>query len=517
MKTLLSGMFWVVASVVFAQNPHTILDRYLTDEVVAVGYLDVSQIDTLSALEWAEKLDFGPLAEDRDEARKKLLALQEQLDHLADMGVRHLHVYVLFRVSDISFGGPTWVVPADSGSVALAALKHIKLPFLPKHLEVVEGAVLGASSTEQLEQLKANRPANKRDLAAAWKALGTGHCGLIVFGDNDSRRVVREMFPKLPAPFEAIDGPLIADRLLWGGFVANLPPEPSLQLILQTDGNSTAIAVQKTIASGFVIFQQLPQAQKNLSAKELTAVADSLTPQITEERLTISFENVFNDFDLISRLLTPEVKAARQAAQLNARLNQFKNIALAVHYYADRNNESFPANANYDDNGKPLLSWRVHILPYLEQGELYKQFHLDEPWDSKHNLALVKKMPNIYADPDSALRKVNTKGKTTYVVPTGEGTVFDRPIGSKFKDINDGTSNTIMFVEVVPESAVVWTKPADWEVDLDHPWEGVRRDDRDWFTTGFCDGHAKVFDFSLPAEKLRALLTRDGGEVIKWP
>ena len=164
-------------------------------------------------------------------------------------------------------------------------------------------------------------------------------------------------------------------------------------------------------------------------------------------------------------------------------MNQFKHIGLANHIYADRNavrKEAFPASASYDDNGKPLLSWRVHILPYLEQGKLYDQFHLDEPWDSKHNLALVAKMPSIYADPDTALRKVNAQGKTTYVVPTSEGTVFDRHIGTQFKEINDGTSNTIMLVEVVPERAVVWTKPEDWAVDLDHPWRGVRRDDRDW-------------------------------------
>ena len=86
------------------------------------------------------------------------------------------------------------------------------------------------------------------------------------------------MFPKLPEPFEAIDGPLIANGLLWGGVVANFPPNPSLQIIIQTDENSTATTVQNSIASGFALLQQLPQVKELLSAEDLAAIAESLTP-----------------------------------------------------------------------------------------------------------------------------------------------------------------------------------------------------------------------------------------------
>jgi len=163
------------------------------------------------------------------------------------------------------------------------------------------------------------------------------------------------------------------------------------------------------------------------------------------------------------------------------------------------------------------LSWRVHILPYLDENRLYKQFHLDEPWDSDHNRPLAAKMPAIYADPDSALRKLHTEGRTTFVVPVGEGTMFDGPEGPKFKDIIDGTSNTILFVEVVPEHAVVWTKPDDWNVDLEDPFNGLRREDRDWFTTGRCDANAYIISNEVEAKKLRALLTRAGKEIIEYP
>ncbi len=197
-------------------------------------------------------------------------------------------------------------------------------------------------------------------------------------------------------------------------------------------------------------------------------------------------------------------------------MNQFKFLALAFQYYAKRY-KTFPTNANYSEEGQPLLSWRVHLLPYIEQSKLYEQFHLDEPWDSEHNKKLISQMPETYADPDSALRAVNRAGKTTYVAPVAAETIFPGNVPLTFKDVTDGLSNTIMFVEVNPERAVVWTKPDDWQVDLNDPWAGLRRDDRNWFTAAFCDGHASIFDEqSVSAKTLRALLTRASGDVIEW-
>ena len=85
-------------------------------------------------------------------------------------------------------------------------------------------------------------------------------------------------------------------------------------------------------------------------------------------------------------------------------------IGLALHTYHDVHG-SFPAQANYDSQGKPLLSWRVHILPYLGEETLYKEFHLQESWDSEHNRSLLARMPAFYRCP-SLPRSL--KNKTTY-------------------------------------------------------------------------------------------------------
>ena len=156
------------------------------------------------------------------------------------------------------------------------------------------------------------------------------------------------------------------------------------------------------------------------------------------------------------------------------------------------------------------------ILPFLEQQSLYDQFHLDEPWDSPHNRQLIPQMPEIYADPDAAVRReVEGQGRTTFVVPTGDQTVFRGTEGMKIKDITDGTSRTILAVEVVPDRAVIWTKPDDWKVDWTDPLDGVRRTDGRPFTAIRCDGSAHIISNDIDPDAWAKLLTATGGEVVK--
>src|SRR5206468_8126418 len=134
------------------------------------------------------------------------------------------------------------------------------------------------------------------------------------------------------------------------------------------------------------------------------------------------------------------VVKVRQAAAASRSINNLKQIAIAMHSYHDTYN-GFPPAAVCDKTGKPLLSWRVLILPYVEQGELYKEFKLDEPWDSEHNKKLIAKMPNVYALPEVTPEKGTT---THYRVFVGNGAVFDYVKSCRLVEIPDGTSNTWM-------------------------------------------------------------------------
>ncbi len=131
-------------------------------------------------------------------------------------------------------------------------------------------------------------------------------------------------------------------------------------------------------------------------------------------------------------------------------------------------NGRLPAAATYDSEGTPLLSWRVAILPFIEQDNLYNEFHLDEPWDSPHNIALLPRMPKVYRSPDRAVAVQAEAHSTFYQGFVGPRTGFGSVQGLKYpQDFPDGTSNTILVVEA--RSAVPWSKPEDIAYDPEGP------------------------------------------------
>lgn len=206
-------------------------------------------------------------------------------------------------------------------------------------------------------------------------------------------------------------------------------------------------------------------------------------------------------------LLLPAVQAAREAARRNVSMNNLKQIVLALHNYHDQY-RAFPPAGGGDVPGTQL-SWRVRILPMLDQQALYEQFHLDEPWDSEHNRPLVEKMPDVYRSPNDDL----PPGETPYQAVTGPNTAFDDPmVGRAIRDFIDGTSNTILVVEA--DQGVIWTKPEDWELDPASPFRGLGKMRPLGFLAGFADGHAAFIDNDTDPATVKALMTRDGKEAF---
>jgi hypothetical protein len=206
-------------------------------------------------------------------------------------------------------------------------------------------------------------------------------------------------------------------------------------------------------------------------------------------------------------LLVPAVQKVREAAARTQDQNNLKQMALAMHIYHDVH-KSFPAAAICDNNGKPLLSWRVAILPYIEQDNLYKQFKLDEPWDSEHNRKLIPLMPPTYAIP-GALPKA---GETHYRVFVGGGALFDLDKQVKIPQITDGTSNTILITETT--DSVTWTKPEDVNYDAQKPLPKLGGFFAGGFNIALADGSVRFVSHSIMEATLRAAITRAGGEVL---
>jgi RNA polymerase sigma factor (sigma-70 family) len=185
--------------------------------------------------------------------------------------------------------------------------------------------------------------------------------------------------------------------------------------------------------------------------------------------------------------------------------NNLKQIMLAFHNYHDVFGH-FPQDIT-DKDGKPLLSWRVAILPFIEQDNLYKQLKLDEPWDSEHNKKLLAKMPPTYRvgfEPKDST-------KTYYQVFAGEGTAFEPGKKLKLTDVFDGTSNTIGVVEAGPP--VEWAKPADIVYAPKKPFPKIDGPFKNVLTVSFLDGSTRAINPAIKAEDFEKFITRAGGEV----
>jgi RNA polymerase sigma factor (sigma-70 family) len=246
------------------------------------------------------------------------------------------------------------------------------------------------------------------------------------------------------------------------------------------------------------------------------------------------------------------------STQRKRSLNNLKRILLAFHNYHDAYGY-FPTDIR-DKTGKPILSWRVAILPYIEQNALYQQFKLDEPWDSEHNLKLLAKMPDVYRvgfEPRGATH-------TYYQVFTGPGTLSDpngghgapegagglggapgfgapggepggaasAPAGApafpgagggappapvvwrpRIANITDGTSNTIGVVEAGP--SVAWTKPADIPFDPRKPFPKLVGPFSNMLNVALFDGSAHALRRGIDGKTLTMYVTVSGGEVTQ--
>jgi prepilin-type processing-associated H-X9-DG protein len=211
-------------------------------------------------------------------------------------------------------------------------------------------------------------------------------------------------------------------------------------------------------------------------------------------------------------LLLPAVQAARESARRMSSSNNLKQIGLALHNFHDTY-KKFPPRVSTDASGKPLLSWRVAILPFVEQAELYQQFKLDEPWDSEHNRKLIPRMPPVYQLPGRG----PGDGKTSYLMPAGKGTFGEQPTARTLADIKDGTSNTIMCVEANNDRAVIWTKPDDLEVNPQRPVDGLTGARPGGFNVLFADGAVRFVAQTIDPQVLRALFSPAGGESVRLP
>ncbi len=352
---------------------------------------------------------------------------------------------------------------------------------------------------------------------------------VVVMAMESSRSLLDEMLPRksqLPPPYQGLRD--LPDLIETATLKLNFNESPVNSLSLTGADEAAAKRIERTLRQGAALGRGALMNQMAYEFRDneayLTAmekydsrigdvIDTALKGKQSGNRLVYDIKNSAQVSNaavtgtLIGMLL-PAVQQVRKAARRTESLNRLRMIVLASLNYESAHMR-FPRNIT-DRDGNVLLSWRVAILPFMEQNHLYNQFHMDEPWNSDHNIALLDQMPDIFKS-----RGFKSDSKTLYQGFEGPGGIFEpggRGIG--FGSITDGSSNTIFCVECDPKSAVEWTRPQDLPFDLEEPITSVGKFRKGNFNAAYCDGSVHTFDFGSIANQLNKLIHRSDGSII---
>jgi hypothetical protein len=477
------------------------------DEALLIGRIDTSKIDVPAALDWAAKA----MKVNEDERAQMEKGLQEPrtfLQGFRDAGGQEM-IWLVFPTpgpgrEPIDVAGIVTTAPGKAKEVA-AFLRQA----IPKdRFEVTDrGDTVVIASAERTRKYDGSAKASET-IAKAFDAAGEGTAQAVLQLSDDTRRVVRETLPRLPEEFGGVSGKELGDAFSWAALSIDAPPKLKLKLQIQATSAEGAKSLATVMGNWYKIAGSPAEIKEAIPGFE--ELLPLFTPKANGDQVVLSLGEKPGEIDRLLPVIVAPLQAARAAARRSQQMNTLKQLGLAMHNYHDTH-KAFPPQTFRDKAGKPLLSWRVHVLPYIEENDLYKQFHLDEPWDSEHNKKLVEKMPKIYED--TRVPGVE-KGKTTFVVPVGKDTIFGGTEGMKITKISDGTSNTIMVLESDAKHAVTWTKPDDIDIDPKEPARGLFGDERKQILALFADGSVRALPLPKLGENLYHMLTASGGEVI---
>ncbi len=470
------------------------------EQAFVVIHVDLARIDADKLTDKMVELT----KEKREDAVKEMASFKKGLEAFKEAGGKD--VFLVFSLADLPDPG-FLVVPLHEGTNVAALLEMRQQLHLGPDAEAATiGKALVVGRKQTVARLRNLKAEPYPDLARALAAAGDTTAQILLLPSASSRQIVEQLMPTLPKDLGGGPSTVLTRGIQWAAAGEEFTPKVSTRIVIQSQDTKAAQKLRDWIVRALKRFGDMPELQRAMP--NFSEIATMLTPKLDGDRLTLTMD----ESAMIATLL-PAVQKVRTRASEMTSINNLKQIALAMHNYHDVN-RNFPPQASLDKSGKPLLSWRVHLLPYLEQDGLYRQFHLDEPWDSAHNRKLIDRMPKVYASPLSLHIE---EGKTTYLVPVAKDTIFPPwGKGTRISEITDGTSNTIMIVEAADSHAVIWTKPDDLDVNAKNSVAGLK-DGRRSFPVAMADGSVRQLPVTINPATLWAMFTRNGGEEIPNP
>jgi hypothetical protein len=331
----------------------------------------------------------------------------------------------------------------------------------------------------------------------------------------------------------------VIDHADWAIAALELKDKLRLAGTVKCDSEESTKSVGETLEAVTVLMKNLAREQSTqpvgapgvdmrMTQLALMARMSKVAGQILEgaefkvdgDRVQIAMQSQLSAADLsaLAKSLLPAMQEARQAAQRAQYTNNLKVLALAMHNYASAyrtlpaaQSHTYRANGMVQESKYPH-SWRIDVLPFVEEVSLHGQYHFDEPWDSDANKKIMEKMPSVFRSPSDRDPKSTN---TSFFVLTGPDTIFDGEKGGEFRRITDGTSMTLLIVEANRQAP--WTKPEDIPYAADKPVPKLGGTMPDGFLAAFADGSVRTLPNSLDEATLRALITKAGGETIANP
>jgi hypothetical protein len=462
-----------------------IIVAYLETSTVAIAHVDLSKVDVPTVVDWANKLS-GEAPEQTMTVKLFGTALVRSL---VDAGVTH--AYATASLLGIAQGGAALILPCREPA-AVKTLVETFVAQAPKELSykvfAIDGLVV-VTTRAIWARIESKPDAGRESLLAAIQP-GIAHAAAVAINLPQAlQQEVAQVWPdRLPdeAPVQLSPKQLMND---WQAicFTVDLPPAASVSAVISCESPESARRTHDLV--------------ERLRTK--------LSPPVSEAKVTSQGRTLrvtIEDSQLVGAI--EQIRAPMRAAAGEAQsMNNLKQIIIAMHDYYSAYN-FLPPRETRSRTDQPLLSWRVHILPYLGQQALYKKFDLSQAWNSPHNAKLIDAMPSVYKVDGDTL----ATGRTRYVLPLLEGGAWfgDGP-PLTFNQMKDGTSNTIAVVIGPPEAAVTWTKPAELNLSADRIIEQLFGK-AETLPVAMFDGSCRRVKRSNSAESLQVAITMAGKE-----